>query len=426
MNHKYSFKEKVLSRSRSYNGAPKQPRIVTVEALGVDKRTLADFEKLLEEFDPAMAAAWHEHGHTILFDKKYRTNGKDETIFHFVAKKLDINLAMVLMNIHDFQRLCLLKGPKRDPLSGWLTDILSTHSIYDFGSFVLTTNNRGESALCQCLKQLAVAHVRDDLDRMIRVFFESYVISEDTNQVVQKVDDNDGRSNERPILHYLIDKEQFMLICHFIRIYEDDRAWEYDSDEVIQFDLRDSFGRTALMAALEHGHVNTCKLLFNKSKDYLMDAKATKELILCMERETDPLKKAIFENKIVYIDPKDFQDLSQVACLASGQLTKEVNGATFEDLWLSVTAAGGSNDMVGTWVSDQDKLAQLREATMKLSSEFMLVILVVYNLNESYYQLDDFIRRLPYNFKLVVISTAHACYFDFGDLVIKQIDYVKQ
>lgn len=242
-------------------------RVLNSERIILDEPLKGRLRVLIAEFSEPLAEIWDERGSPALFD--YRDE-KRETIIHFVCQKKCFELANVLLHYAYFLELSK-------------ADFYYHLEQKKFRQFVFAQNVRGESALYQCLEKLDKKIKNLKIENIIKLFFETDVIENPNDFVINKP------GLQRTILHALVDKEQFKLLHHFIDIYDNDidtnEDWGCGEFIKLDFEKLDSFNRTPLMAALETGNVDVCKLLYPKSKKYLSKEEA-KRIKDCMSKQS--------------------------------------------------------------------------------------------------------------------------------------------
>lgn len=331
------------------------------------------FEQFITDCDPLFS--WAEKGPLALLDKPRNKNR--DTALHLVCRRKTRQCV-------EFAKLLL------DPYSPLMRQLgLEPEK---FREFVGAPNAHGESALFLCLKDAT----KDD--SIVKLFLDNDTIASPNAFINCRV------GHKTTLLHQLVDNEMFDLAKHFIDLYEYG-DWEIDS---LDFSIRDARGRTTLEAALESGHVKFCKLLFNKCKLLLIVEEAQEKKNFITFMESTPQRRFSFENKLVFAKPHvPVPDEPRFP----NELVRELDCRSFERLWLEYIVLAKEyavpisvRDEELFMIDDAHKHIFMNRVSDAMSKKHPLISLVLLKFNQCFVQFAEFVRRLPYNFRLLVRS----------------------
>lgn len=356
----------------------------------IDDSIYGRFHDLLNNCSPEFGKIWEEKGPRSLLD--LRINSENETIIHYVCQHDNVELAKILLNYRLF--LNLLNYGK----------VMSKETLEkeEFRKFVYSESSSGENAFYQCLKRLDRNKSDEDkLKEILRLFIKSDLLL-NTNIYINK-----RAGYKTTILHLLIESEQLELLKYFIDIYEfgDD---EYDP---IDFMKRDFLDRTPLMVALDTGNKIISELIYKKAKSQMKNEELTRADEYINEFDCDDdnmLKKTILQNKLIIVSSKDeIKNLD----IMKNQYSREIDGQSFESIWLEYLLLANKFNIViaerdsESFSDDMKKQIFINRVNKTISERHSLVTIVIVNYTEFYEQLSDFLRFLPYNFKIILVST---------------------
>lgn len=389
-----------------------------VQDILITDSILDQFETVLKNIDPNFSKVWQEQGPRSLLELRISEIG--ETLLHYACQQDNVVLVNILVNYRLFTNLINFKECKGDKVSE-----------EEFRKFVYARTTQGEYALEQCLKRLEPRCVNKALNDIIKLFIQSDLIY-CINMYL-----NNQPGYKTTILHLLIEREQFKLLKFVCDIWEYN---DYDEDEQIDFEKRDFLERTPLQVALSTGNQKLANIIYKKNKrrtknpiekrsiDYLQilnikcndendtnDKAGTKKEEKETEREIEKnnLQKVILQNKLTIVSIKQYNKDRNSLKICDNQYIFEVSGRTFETIWIDylrlvnefgIVMAECDHDSPHTLdiVNDFRKQIVINRVNAKISDTFTLVTLVLLNYTGFYKQLCDFVRFLPFNFKIVL------------------------
>ena len=334
-----------------------------------------------------------------------KANSENETILHYACRQSDAELVAVLLQHKTYSQLLVDENFGRR----------------EFKKFVFKVSNAGETAFYQCLNRLDPKIEDQQLSKIIQMFMETDVI-EDPNDYLNK-----RIGFRKTLLHLLVEREQYNLVKHFIYLYGDSFY------NPLVFTIKDCFNRTPLMMAFENGNIKLIKLMFNLSKSHLNreEAANVKKFVNHLEKEQDDMKRAILHNKVILLTT------DKIDCERHGieNYVVELDGRSFESLWLEyivlakkfqIPISRRDDEML---VSDFQKQLFVNRVNKKMSESFLLITLVVQTHgNPIFPQLNNFLKYLPHNFKIVLVSPAKEIKVDFyikqTSIVVPDVDNV--
>lgn len=300
---------------------------------------------------------WNELGPLVLLDLKIDTN---ETIVQSVCNHLKI-----------------------DHYDNFLELIDSTNvRISQFRQFVFTGQC---TPLHQCIQDF---RENEKLVAILKHFIHLNVVG-DPNDYINK--------DKTTFLHMLIEKKQFQLLDKFIN------KFKYRLD----FFAKDHLNKTPIMAALESGNKRVIKLVYDNVKHKLnrKDLIRIKEYIDALNQsigERNNFLTAVLQNKLVVTSRPTVKET--VHCMKN-QFTAEIDGRSADFLWLYYV------EKFKIPLSQMDKLTWnvykqvlITRITKQLAEKYTFVMLIVNNFEGHFECLGNFLKFLPYNFKVVFVS----------------------
>ena len=355
----------------------------------IDDSIYRRFHVLLNDCRHEFGKIWEEKGPRSLLD--IRVNSENETIIHYVCQHDNVELAKILLDYRLFLNL-LNYGKSMSK---------ETLEKEEFRRFVYSESSSGENAFYQCLKRLD-RNKNDALKDILRLFIKSDLLL-NTNIYINK-----RAGYKTTILHLLIESEQFELLEDFIDIYD-----EYDDDEYdpIDFMKKDFLDRTPLMVALDTGNKEISKLIYKKAKSQMKNEELTRADEYINEFDCDDdniLKKTILQNKLIIVSSKD--EIKKLDIMKN-QYIREIDGQSFESIWLEYLLLANKFNIViaerdsESFSDDMKKQIFINRVNKTISERHTLVTIAIVNYSEFYEQLSDFLRFLPYNFKIILVST---------------------
>ena len=346
---------------------------------------------------------WNEGNRYFLLT--LRINDKNETILHYAVQNCLIELVKLLLDFDKFSELLAADKNKRDPLT-----------MDKLRSFIFVESTDGESALYQGLCKLDGPYLttwrRQDT---VACFFDTtWGLIDNPNIFVDK-----RVCHETTILHVLIEKEQVCLLEKFIKI------------KGIDFMLRDHRSRTPLMSAFETGNPSIIRIVYNHSPEPMRDRLVPKEFLECLPLREQPefcadtssypfgIKtiesirlKFFLKYKLMIVSPSGFIDFDLV--IPKGHFfprrTIELDCSCFTTIWLKYLFFAKVFQVPiskrDSYVNDVDKQIFIDRVNKKMSEKYVLVVVNAINYGKHFEQLNNFISRLPFNFKIIFFGAA--------------------
>ncbi len=372
-------------------------------AISINDDTIRkNIRHLLNECNPEFAKLWDEKGPSVLLELKMNSN--NETIIHYVCQHLNVELANVLLKYRAFSNL--LKSGDNTPLEE-----------HEFKKFVFAESIHGENALYQCLRGLDRRNKNVKLNAILRLYIDMILIRDPNDYINKRI------GYKTTFLHLLIEREQLELLKYFIDCFE----YGDDVYDPIDFMKKDYLEKTPLMTALEAGNKSLMKLIYDKVKAHLKveDMKRLKEYVHCInDTKKDMFRNVLLQNKLV-ITSKDIR--GSVNCMQN-QYTIQLDGRSFDYIWLDYLVQSKTFQVsiskrdADNLTSDVNKQIFINRVNKRISERYTLVTLIIFNYLECFKQLKDFVKYLPYNFKIIFVSPVGELEFDF---YIKRAEYME-
>lgn len=370
------------------------------------------FRDLLYKINPSFLEQWDEKGPIVLLDLKIDSN-TNETIVHFVCKHLEIDLADYLLNYDNF--LELINSDEKS------IENSKNLKIFQFRQFIFSELYNGENPLYQCLQKLEINNINDKLISILKHFIHINVIENPNDYINQRT------GHKTTFLHMLIEREQLELLNKFINMFR----FCYDLFEPLDFFVKDYLNKTPIMAALETGNKNVIKLIYDNVKPKLnrQDMIRIKEYIDALNqsiRKGNKFLAAVLQNKLIITSKSNVKET--VNCMKN-QFTAEIDGRSFDFLWLDYLTLA-KKFKIPLSQRDVEKLTRnvhkqilINRINKKMSENYTFVMLIINNFQEHFEQLNNFLKFLPYNFKIIFVSPKRT--LDKFNFYIKQatIDY---
>lgn len=335
-----------------------------------------------------------------------RINDKNETILHYAVQNCLIELVKLLLDFYKFSELLAADKNKRDPLT-----------MDELRSFIFVESTDGESALYRGLCKLD-RQSSWRCENTVACFFDTtWGLIDNPNLLV------DNRvCHKTTILHVLIEKEQVCLLEKFIKI------------KGIDFMLKDHRSRTPLMVAFETGNPSIIRIVYNHSPEPMRDRLVPKEFLECLPLRDQVLPEEFYTDtdiypfglktiesirlkfflkyKLIIVSPSGFIDLDRVIPKEHffPRRTIELDCSCFTTIWLKYLFFAKVFQVPiskrDSYVKDVDKQMLIDRVNKKMSEKYVLVVVNAINYGKHFEQLNNFISRLPFNFKIIFFGAA--------------------